>query len=75
MSMEFVEFAQKNLLTELLQAECRIVGLGVDPQEGLESVFLQRVLCMTTRSQHLCHRGMRDHCGMLRTHVTGKASS
>jgi hypothetical protein len=29
-----------------------IVGLGVDPHEGLESVFLQRVLCLTTPSQH-----------------------
>ena len=51
-----------------------IVGLGVDPHEGLESVFLQRVLCLTTRSQHLYHRGMCDHRGMLRTHVTGLAS-
>ena len=25
-----------------------IVGLGVDPHEALESVFLQRVLCLTT---------------------------
>ena len=42
-----------------------IVGLGVDPDEGLESMFLQCVLCLTTRSQHLCHRGMPDHRGML----------
>ena len=38
-----------------------IVGLGVDPHEGLASVFPQRILCLTTRSQYLCHRGMRDH--------------
>jgi len=51
-----------------------VIGLGVDPHEGLESVFLQNVFRPPKRSQHLCHRGMRDHHGMLRNHVTVMAS-
>ena len=54
MSMEFVEFAQKYLITDYCKLSAVIVGLGVDPHEGLESVFLQRVLCLATPSQHLC---------------------
>jgi hypothetical protein len=50
MSMEFLEFAQKNLMANWCKLSAVIVGLGVDPHEVIESVFLQPVFRPTTRT-------------------------
>lgn len=59
--------AKKISYADILQAECHIVGLGVDPYFESAKVIFQRVLCLTTPTQHLCHRVK------LLAHLAGKA--